>query len=72
MGTRVVAMVAAMAMPVAAALAAFLQREFLAHADIKFAHDLSFLTRPPRARGRIIIIKSSNVNIRHQKIIKYS
>jgi hypothetical protein len=71
----VVVMAVAMmtAVPSAAVIAAFVQREFVAHRDINFTHSVSIKARksgrPKSAAGEKIIIKSSNVNIFHQIII---
>jgi hypothetical protein len=48
---------------------AFVQREFIAHADIDFAHSIFPKIAATSDRRKNIIIKSSNINTTHQKII---
>jgi hypothetical protein len=48
---------------------AFVQREFIAHADIYFAHAIFPKFAISADRRKNIIIKSSNINTTHQKII---
>jgi hypothetical protein len=48
---------------------AFVQRKFIAHTDIEFAHSIFLENATFNGRGKNIIIKSSNINMTHQKII---
>jgi hypothetical protein len=47
----------------------FLERKFLAHTDIKFAHTSPCVVHGLAGRKETIIIKSSKVNINHQNTI---
>jgi uncharacterized membrane protein YqaE (UPF0057 family) len=47
----------------------FVQREFIAHADIYFAHSIFPKIAATSGRRKNIIINSSNINTTHQKII---
>jgi hypothetical protein len=49
--------------------AAFVQRKFIAHTDIEFAHSIFLKNATFNGRRKDIIIKSSNINMTHQKII---
>jgi hypothetical protein len=48
---------------------AFVQRKFIAHTDIEFAHSIFLKNATFNGRRKNIIIKSSNINMTHQKII---
>jgi hypothetical protein len=47
----------------------FLERKFVAHADIKFTHTSPCIVHGLAGRKETIIIESSKVNIYHQNII---
>jgi hypothetical protein len=76
----VVMMVAPVMMPVTASVfvspggaalfrTGFVQREFIAHTDIDFAHSFFLIVAASTGRALKIIIQSSKVNHTHQKII---
>src|ERR1700733_677526 len=48
---------------------AFVQRKFIAHTNIEFAHSIFLKNATFTGRRKNIIIKSSNINMTHQKII---